>query len=432
MALINQSRTFMSVFTIFCHGTGGASTKGVEKSEIVNLFSSSVAGINGSHYRSVPTPDSDWSKTGVKHSTGRGDSRADFITLEGVGGAGDPRTKSFDANTGDWMVGANGGSSVFASATGKGVDINVVNAVNYVIWKLRNNHRPTAINMMGWSRGAVECIRIAHALHHDTATSNIPVNIFAIDPVAGAGHNSEIDAINVHANVRTLVSVISLGENRRAFAPMVEESFLTLHDKATQYVPLHMPGVHDTIAKYNNSAGKLSFNLCYRFLQQCGTSMGATDMFAMSDANCLQNYGLLLAGRGGTFGMHGKTLSDAEKGVKKGQGFFKSLFTGLGRTSRELDISPYVSSKKIFFNVHHEALFATQCPATYAAHFGASRGANGASIAREMISLGGSIGVSAAEAHKAALADLVPMQPVSPAFIRRKVYLRNLSLVERM
>lgn len=165
----------------------------------------------------------------------------------------------------------------------------------------------------------MECIRIAHALYHDSATSNIPVNIFAVDPVAGMGHNSEIDAINVYANVRSLVSVISLGEDRRAFAPIVEETTLTLHDEGTQYVPLHMPGVHDTIAKYDNSAGKLSFNLCYRFLQQCGTAMGPTDMFAMSDANCLQNYGLLLAKRGGTFGMHGETLSEAEKGVKKGK-----------------------------------------------------------------------------------------------------------------
>jgi hypothetical protein len=201
------------------------------------------------------------------------------------------------------------------------------------------------------------------------------VNIFAIDPVAGLGANHDHDACNVYGNVKAFVSIISLGEDRWAFTPMHEQTYLKIHNKeVTKYVPLHMPGVHDTIAKYNNSAGKLAFHLCYRFLKDRGTSMGITDMFAMSDANCLQHYGLLLAKRGGTFGTHAKkkslfgisyggSLSKPEKGVPTGQGRWKAYTTGGGYQSRPVELNDFVSSKAIFFNVHHEALFEAQCPA---------------------------------------------------------------------
>jgi hypothetical protein len=447
--LSNLLRIFMSVFTIFCHGTGGASTKGVEKAEIVNLFSSSVNGKSGSHIRASmekATHDSDWHKTPVNHRQ-FADASADHMTLEGVGGAGDPLSKSFDLESG-WTVGKNRGASIRHSATGAGVQTNVNNAVNFVLFKVKSGKRPTVINMMGWSRGAVEAIRIAHRLHGTPETSGIPVNIFAIDPVAGLGANHDHDACNVYENVKAFVSIISLGEDRWAFTPMHEQTYLRLNNKeVTKYVPLHMPGVHDTIAKYNNSAGKLAFHLCYRFLKDRGTSMGITDMFAMSDANCLQHYGLLLAKRGGTFGTHAKkkslfgisyggSLSKPEKGVPTGQGRWKAYTTGGGYQSRPVELNDFVSSKAIFFNVHHEALFEAQCPATYATYFGISPGVGPAVsnssiqqiVDQEMTHLKGKIGVPAAEAHQNALDDVFSMQCRNTA--TRKDFLRDLSLAD--
>jgi hypothetical protein len=49
---------------------------------------------------------------------------------------------------------------------------------------------PRTINMVGWSRGAITCFMIAHALHENHRTQGIDVNIFAFDPVPGPGNSS--------------------------------------------------------------------------------------------------------------------------------------------------------------------------------------------------------------------------------------------------
>jgi hypothetical protein len=443
----------MSVFTIFCHGTGGESNKGVKKAEIVNLFSSSVGGFNGSHYRLSNTKaDSftDIKKTQVAHYPDFALAQADYITLEGVGSGGDPASKSFDADTGKWTLGGKAWAitSLVRKATGYGTDISVNNAVNYVIYKMRNNQTPSVINIMGWSRGAVQAIRIAYRLYQDSATNHIPINIFGIDPVAGLGSNHDIDAKTINGNVKTFVSVISIGEDRWAFTPMHEETFLQIDD-SVKYIPLHMPGVHDTIAKYDNSAGKLAFHLCYRFLKNRGTKMGVTDAFEMQDIRCLQHYGLLLAGRGGTFGMNAgraklfgrfeygnRRTSKPEKSVPSGQGRIKAYTTGGGFQARTVEFNDFVSNKSVFFNAHHEALFEAQCPQTYKYYFGNMRDETVSPIRHqhaiwlEMDSLKAKIGVAAAEAHHSALLEQDIVYNRCRNLPLRKDYMRHLSLAD--
>jgi hypothetical protein len=55
---------------------------------------------------------------------------------------------------------------------------------------------PRTINMVGWSRGAITCFMIAHALHANPRTSGIDVNIFAFDPVPGPGNFDDPDKVS--------------------------------------------------------------------------------------------------------------------------------------------------------------------------------------------------------------------------------------------
>jgi len=77
------------------------------------------------------------------------------------------------------------------SASGGGVQENVDNTVELILALNLASQKPDAINMIGWSRGAVTCIRIAWKLYQsqDGNIRDIPINIFAVDPVAGAGHH---------------------------------------------------------------------------------------------------------------------------------------------------------------------------------------------------------------------------------------------------
>jgi hypothetical protein len=51
-----------------------------------------------------------------------------------------------------------------------------------------SNQKIEVINMAGWSRGAVACHMLPHALHADEDTKQIRVNIVALDPVPGPGN----------------------------------------------------------------------------------------------------------------------------------------------------------------------------------------------------------------------------------------------------
>ena len=62
---------------------------------------------------------------------------------------------------------------------------------------------PSAVNMAGWSRGAVTCHMLAHALAKHPFLKNIPVNIFAFDPVPGPG-NFKLEQVSLPTNVRNL------------------------------------------------------------------------------------------------------------------------------------------------------------------------------------------------------------------------------------
>ncbi|MGF6111861.1 hypothetical protein [Pseudomonas frederiksbergensis] len=100
---------------------------------------------------------------------------------------------------------------------------------------------PTQINLVGWSRGGISCHMMANALYDDIQLRDIPVNIFAIDPVPGIS-NFQDDKVKLNKNVKEYVAFYARDERSKGFCCVIPEtSALT----KTHIYP--MPGRHGTL-----------------------------------------------------------------------------------------------------------------------------------------------------------------------------------------
>lgn len=329
----------MTVWTFYNHGTGGSSLKGPDKGEIVNLF-------------------------------GNNDRRPMFrgkIINEGVGSIGDPQKIAFEFardQGGTYSVAQTGLASGGAvargvtSGTGGGVHDNVDNSVELVRALNLANRKPEAINMIGWSRGAVTCIRIAWKLwqSQDANIRNIPVNIFAVDPVAGAGHSTEVDATTVTPNVRHYFATLATGEKRRFFKPIAGHRLHVVDPATTHAWVVPMPGHHSDTAKNNNHIGKIVFSLAYRFLSACETPVPAMRHYMLSNLETWRLYEELVVGDA--------TVHKTSKGSQ-----FVMGGVGYNRTDEK---RAHDFGESFFPNVHARKVFAAAYPDTYEAYFGAA------------------------------------------------------------
>ena len=100
---------------------------------------------------------------------------------------------------------------------------------------------PTKINLVGWSRGGISCHMLANALFNDSALKNIPVNIFAVDPVPGIGNFQE-HRIRLNANVKEYVGFYARDERSKGFSCVIPQ---TATGTRTHIFP--MPGRHATL-----------------------------------------------------------------------------------------------------------------------------------------------------------------------------------------
>ncbi len=327
----------MTIWTIYNHGTGGSSLKGPDKAEIVNLF-------------------------------GNNDRRPQFrgkLITEGVGSIGDPDKIVFEFSrnqssgvysVGKMQEGSNLVTRGIKAGTGGGVQENVDNTVELIRALNLANLKPEAINMLGWSRGAVTCIRIAWKLFQsqDANIRQIPVNIFAVDPVAGAGHSTEVDATTVTPNVRNYFATLATGEQRRFFKPIAGHRLHIANAAQTKAWIVPMPGHHSDTAKMNNNIGKLVFNLAYRFLDGCGTPVPAMRHYMLGNLAAWRLYEEVMTG-------------GAE--VHKTSRVAKLLMGGVGY-DRNTEAAAHGFGEVFFPNTHARKLFAAVYPVTYEAYFG--------------------------------------------------------------
>jgi len=130
---------------------------------------------------------------------------------------------------------------------------------------------PKTINMVGWSRGAITCFMIAHALLANPDTSGIKVNIFAFDPVPGPGNFNDPNKVTLPGNVVRYTAVVQEDERRWMFKPALINAASAPGPQTRFY---YMPGRHSTaVFRSKNEVGLIAAYLAHDFLEQNGTRL---------------------------------------------------------------------------------------------------------------------------------------------------------------
>ena len=229
---------------------------------------------------------------------------------------------------------------------GKGVDANVAAVVSEVQRLLGEGYTDMVLNMCGWSRGAVTCIKIANALNADHATSRIPVNIFAIDPVPGGSclNNHMWHSIDMTPNIRICNLVLSQHDRRSLFAPYYPPVLGPFTDVDI------MPGDHSTVVEAKPGrmeAYELVKDMAKRFLMARGTTLAPRDL--LTPPEVLKRYALIAE--------HFDDYAHFAKGASKD---WEKRFKG-ERTIRDVnrhDVAQMLPVKPQFFlNEHHRIVF---------------------------------------------------------------------------
>ena len=198
-----------------------------------------------------------------------------------------PKPEGLFADTRAWF--AKQKLAIKGGITGYGWDYNVAHS----LWAIQEYlpSPPTAINLAGWSRGGVTCHKIAWYLHKNPATKDIPVNIFAVDPVPGPEHEHEDDIWSITPNVKNYVGVIMQHERRVSFTPLDIVQTTVVSPTNTRALYLVYPGGHGTPVLFTgdnkderHQVTHLVRYCAYKFLTAHGTTIDE-DFF---DANISQ------------------------------------------------------------------------------------------------------------------------------------------------
>ncbi len=262
----------------------------------------------------------------------------------------------------DWL------SKLSGTLDGSGWDDNVYKACWLLTHLKWSAGRPIdTINLVGWSRGAVSCLKTANKLF-EVFEDTININIFAIDPVPGQkipliGDTWTDDNLLIPQNVRHYAAVLALDENGSFFEPTDRSNMKLLaprsqhgkqgnpdslnpdHTKPHVHF-LPFPGNHSDLVNVELScpevadSAKLIGHLAWQFLVQHGSVF--TKSFDMTVSDAQQTYTRLFANRYG--------ISEAARGglVNK-HGFAEEREVTENRTD-------YVQDASRYLNEHHRLL----------------------------------------------------------------------------
>ncbi|WP_028631616.1 hypothetical protein [Pseudomonas parafulva] len=170
-----------------------------------------------------------------------------------------------------------------------------------IIGMFRKPRLPTQVNLVGWSRGGISCHMLANAMAQDPVLRDIPVNIFAIDPVPGVG-NVQRERVALGSNVREYVGFYSRDERSKGFAcviPSVEEG--------TRICIYPMPGRHATLVGNASidgaGVGKLLVEpglIVRHYAEVCLARWGVelADRLGLSDAQVMEYHQAIAAREG--------------------------------------------------------------------------------------------------------------------------------------
>jgi len=136
---------------------------------------------------------------------------------------------------------------------------------------------PTQVNIVGWSRGGVSCHMLANAMLADPQLKDIPVNIFAIDPVPGL-LNFQKHRVTLGANVKQYVGFYARDERSKGFACVTPQTTPGTLVNIFPFVGRHATLVGNAAADGANGAKAfIEPGLIIRhYAEQCLTRWGAS------------------------------------------------------------------------------------------------------------------------------------------------------------
>jgi hypothetical protein len=373
----------VSVFTVYCHGTGFNRVKGTSSNELVAWFHNHNAGVEASLEATLAT-------------------RGDYLINEGPGhgGGGIAQPQQINAITGssktnrpkksvsvlghsfktplrktpdflDHVAGTTDGPERAAKVRGliggHGWDENTIRTVNLIQdLKFGKGQPIDTVNLVGWSRGAVTCMRIAN-LMWEVFSDEITCNIFAVDPVAGADAGEKMtDTQKLEANVENYVGILAMHEMRGTFKP---QDWSRVRAPGTTCIFLPMPGVHNAQVIPGNpvDAAHITRNLACGLLRDWGTPLTAVPYSHLSSSRdmCIAYARLVLA------------LSEHKSYETKSlKGRLGGGTTSLRRrdfaTHSKMDTYTRGGKESYWINEHHRACFADAFPDVYDAIFESS------------------------------------------------------------
>lgn len=387
----------MAVLTICNHGTGFNRVKGPDNGELVGWVHTNITGdecrmVNGEiQVGNYIVNDGPGSSTGgvslpsaVNPTTGRR-KKDERIT-------GNPSSfgKSFLGHSGKHGTGKLAGAS--GNISGTGWDENIHKTVHLIQTLIFDNlYDVTHINMVGWSRGGVTCMRIANKLY-EVLGDRLTVNIFAADPVAGQDAGKKLqDTRTIPPIVRNYVAVLAKNEMRKTFKPQDMSRMQVADQSRTQVVYLPMPGQHNAQVMPKSGVNgspeaSITHNLAFAFLRHFGTPFEAVpNTYINSNALMCRYYGRAI---------NGSAQYRDSSGIAS-----RVVGMGLGRRSfaKTANMNQYVSGGKTSYwiNEHHRYCFANAFPNTFNAIF--TRGIPGRTMSAvqpgELAGMGGTQGV---------------------------------------
>lgn len=181
------------------------------------------------------------------------------------------------------------------SLLGTEVPVNAQNGADAIIeWLKEQENDDNTVNLTGFSRGSVTCIRIANILKRKqielenqqprsaddekllSRLKNIDLNLFLVDPVAGITDKKHPDGKTIPDNVSNCVTVLQKDERRRDFKPQDITRLDVVNPSKTRVSMLPMYGNHSDTTKIKNkgmdSGPTILWHALHHFLTQHGST----------------------------------------------------------------------------------------------------------------------------------------------------------------
>jgi hypothetical protein len=262
-----------------------------------------------------------------------------------------PGSKAKVAGSGAATPGSGLFKQLRGNISGHGWEQNVANSMN-VIRFIHKSSPLATVNMAGWSRGAITCHMLAHALHKDPATANIAVNIFAVDPVAGPGNREDPEKVTLAPNVHDYMAILSEDESRKIMKPVDVRALCAKENVPGKRKWYSIPGEHNTGVMQGTPASKIIWFLAQKFLHKRGTEF--KKRIELSPLQVCELYAGIRIYMQTFRGMHGTAGKQ------------------LGRRNR--NVANDFRDTAYFVNAHHVSQFKKAFPVLYGRIFEFNRG----------------------------------------------------------